>query len=108
MVEVIEETYYPFSKRIALRIRSESTVHFSLHLRLPGWCDNAKLEINGRRGAAVNNPVESHTEESGLPVLYLPVIRASAQHYFHVPPEAGGTAGEVLGDKRIGFPGMLG
>lgn len=50
-VEIVEETSYPFSERITFRIRSEQPVDFPLHLRIPAWCDDPKLEINGKSQA---------------------------------------------------------
>lgn len=47
-VEIVEETSYPFSETILLRIRSTEPLEFPLHLRIPGWCDRPRLEINGK------------------------------------------------------------
>ena len=57
VVEILEETSYPFSERIRLRIRSRRPVEFPLHLRVPGWCDSPHLEINGKSQALP--PVEN-------------------------------------------------
>lgn len=56
-VEIIEKTSYPFSDRITLRIRTEQPVEFPLHLRVPAWCSNPRLKVNGKSKsiAAVQN-----------------------------------------------------
>lgn len=47
-VEIVEETSYPFSERIDFEIRTESPVEFTLRLRIPGWCENARVSVNGQ------------------------------------------------------------
>lgn len=46
-VEIIEETSYPFSSQIDFRIVAPQPVEFALHLRIPGWCEGARIEVNG-------------------------------------------------------------
>jgi uncharacterized protein len=48
-IEIIEETSYPFSEEMSFRIRSARPVEFPLHLRVPAWCKQPKLSVNGRR-----------------------------------------------------------
>lgn len=49
-VKITEETFYPMSNEInfTLRIQDQKVdnVEFPFHLRIPGWCKNAKIEIN--------------------------------------------------------------
>jgi uncharacterized protein len=45
-VEIVEETSYPFSERITFRIHSSEALEFPLYLRIPGWCQSARLLIN--------------------------------------------------------------
>jgi hypothetical protein len=61
-VEIIEETSYPFSKRITFRIRAAQPVEFLLHLRVPSWCSNPDLKVNGKSKAV-------STIENGFCVL---------------------------------------
>jgi uncharacterized protein len=46
---------YPFGERVSLRIAASQPRHFTLHLRIPAWSEQARIELNGRpwRGAAV-------------------------------------------------------
>jgi hypothetical protein len=47
-VDVIftETTNYPFDDTIVFTFKSEKSVFFPLHLRIPGWCEHAALYIN--------------------------------------------------------------
>jgi hypothetical protein len=46
-VTVTEQTKYPFEEQVALKIAARTAVAFPLYLRAPGWCDAAKIAING-------------------------------------------------------------
>ena len=43
-----EKTNYPFDENIKFVFASESDVAFPFHLRIPKWCKNASVEINGK------------------------------------------------------------
>ena len=47
VVTIQEDTDYPFSDQINFKIKTGKIVHFSLQLRIPAWCKNAKVTING-------------------------------------------------------------
>ena len=47
-VEITETTDYPFSETIAFKLASPKPVKFPLMLRVPGWCDAAKVAVNGQ------------------------------------------------------------
>jgi hypothetical protein len=47
-VRIVEETDYPFGEEIVFRISCAKPVRFTLHLRIPGWCAQARLHVNGR------------------------------------------------------------
>lgn len=47
-VEFIEKTNYPFDNTIHFTYKSDQPgLFFPLHLRIPGWCDSATIEVNG-------------------------------------------------------------
>lgn len=46
-IEIHEETDYPFGEEIRFTIRSERAVSFPLSLRIPGWCNEPELMLNG-------------------------------------------------------------
>lgn len=46
-ITIEEQTDYPFSGGIELRIKSSGPVEFPLHLRIPGWAEGAEVRVNG-------------------------------------------------------------
>jgi len=48
-VTITEETAYPFDEEIRFHIKTAMPVRFSFRVRIPGWCRNAALHVNGRR-----------------------------------------------------------
>lgn len=51
-VRVREETDYPFSGEVKLSVECEGGAAFPLYLRIPGWCRDFRVEVNGRPAAA--------------------------------------------------------
>jgi hypothetical protein len=60
-VTIQEETKYPFEERIRFKIACSKSVRFPLHLRIPGWCEDPGLLINGE--------AEKFIIEEGMVVL---------------------------------------
>ena len=50
-VEIIihEETNYPFEEKIRFTIETPESVNFPFYLRIPSWCKNASVSINGKK-----------------------------------------------------------
>lgn len=48
-VTVVEETGYPFAETIEFQVRTAQPVRFPLSLRIPGWCREATIKLNGQR-----------------------------------------------------------
>lgn len=46
-VTLTADTKYPFEERVRLALSTPRAVRFPLHLRIPSWCEAAKLELNG-------------------------------------------------------------
>ena len=46
-VTIKEETKYPFEEDIKLTVSCDNETLFPLYLRIPEWCSNAKIKING-------------------------------------------------------------
>ncbi len=46
-VRISEDTDYPFGGIVNLTLWVEQDVEFPLYLRIPGWCKNARISING-------------------------------------------------------------
>lgn len=51
LVKIEEKTDYPFDETIRFRIdipdKATESVEFPLYLRIPGWCEEAELRVNG-------------------------------------------------------------
>lgn len=50
-VKITEETFYPMDETVGFRLsildKRQQSVHFPFHLRIPGWCKEAVVRING-------------------------------------------------------------
>ena len=47
LVTLKQSTHYPFDDNIKIEISTAAIVNFPLYLRIPSWCGNAALMING-------------------------------------------------------------
>lgn len=47
-VTIVEKTDFPFDETVEFEIQADKPATFPLHLRIPGWCANASLTINGK------------------------------------------------------------
>ena len=47
-VQITEDTGYPFAEQIRLTVSVSNSVAFPLALRIPGWCSNATITVNGQ------------------------------------------------------------
>jgi uncharacterized protein len=49
-VTITEETQYPFDETVTIRLKTERPKErFPLLLRIPGWCNGAKIRINSKK-----------------------------------------------------------
>ncbi|MFJ3664659.1 RICIN domain-containing protein [Streptomyces sp. NPDC090119] len=55
-VTVTEETDYPFGETVRLTLSTPKPVRFPLRLRVPGWCADPVLTVNGQAVAARPGP----------------------------------------------------
>ena len=76
-VTLTQSTEYPWSGRVSLQVSPEQTASFSLRLRLPAWCQNPEVSLNGEavtliteRGYAV---LEREWQSGDTVVLDLPM-----------------------------------
>ena len=46
-VTITEETDYPFRSRISFRIKTARPIAFDFQCRIPQWCSNATVQLNG-------------------------------------------------------------
>jgi hypothetical protein len=47
-VRLVQETRYPWDGKVTIRIEPEQAVAFDISLRLPAWCEGAKIAVNGK------------------------------------------------------------
>jgi DUF1680 family protein len=50
--EVEVTTGYPWQGRVTVRVRASGPQPWSLHLRIPGWCADPRIMVNGQPSAA--------------------------------------------------------
>ncbi|HEU5148295.1 MAG TPA: beta-L-arabinofuranosidase domain-containing protein, partial [Chryseosolibacter sp.] len=48
-VTIVENTLYPFGDQINLELRTNKAVTFPLKLRIPSWCNEATVLLNGKQ-----------------------------------------------------------
>lgn len=48
-VRLTEETHYPFEEKIRFTLAMDKATTFPLYLRVPAWCKNAGLSLNGKK-----------------------------------------------------------
>jgi hypothetical protein len=51
-VNISEETDYPFKENIRFTFQTKNAVKFPFHLRIPEWCKNSSITLNGKAIAA--------------------------------------------------------
>jgi len=59
-VTIVEDTRYPFEEEIRFTIKTPKAVRFPLYLRVPKWCDGAKLTVDGRTVSLKSDPAKSY------------------------------------------------
>jgi len=47
-VQITEDTGYPFEEQVRLNVSVSNAVAFPLVLRIPAWCSNATITVNGQ------------------------------------------------------------
>ncbi len=48
-VTIRTRTHYPFEDRVRMNMSTENAVRFPLYLRVPGWCEEFGIRINGKQ-----------------------------------------------------------
>jgi len=46
-VTIVEETNYPFDEQLSFTLTTAADVQFPLKLRIPAWCNQPQVEVNG-------------------------------------------------------------
>jgi hypothetical protein len=47
-VTIREDTHYPFDEQIRLTVKTPQPVAFPVYLRVPGWCEQVDVQVNGQ------------------------------------------------------------
>ncbi|MGQ8338831.1 beta-L-arabinofuranosidase domain-containing protein [Sunxiuqinia sp. A32] len=47
-ISITETTDYPFKEDIQFAVEMDGTIKFPFHLRIPEWCENATISVNGK------------------------------------------------------------
>src|SRR5205814_6703129 len=84
-VKISEETDYPFSEKITLKISTDNTATFPLYLRIPRWSDKPLVKVNGKTVAMKSQPlayavIERAWKDGDIVTLQLP-MRVSVQRW---------------------------
>ena len=48
-VELSEQTHYPFEESVNFSVKTSRPVSFPLYLRIPNWCAEAAVKVNGEK-----------------------------------------------------------
>jgi hypothetical protein len=56
-VKIEETTDYPFGDTIELKVTADAPAQFPLYLRVPRWCEGAKVTVNGQAQGAEAKPL---------------------------------------------------
>ena len=54
-VKLVQNTNYPWSERVRIRVSPAAPAAFTLAVRIPGWCKKAQATVNGKRVAVKPN-----------------------------------------------------
>jgi hypothetical protein len=55
-IRIVEDTDYPFGGIVNFTLWTEKTVEFPLYLRIPVWCKEASISVNGKPSEAQLEP----------------------------------------------------
>jgi Beta-L-arabinofuranosidase, GH127 len=77
-VTLTQTTHYPFDENIKIEISTTSAVNFPLYLRIPNWCNDAKIMVNGTAPTITFEPgsyarIERKWKQGDVVELVLPM-----------------------------------
>lgn len=85
-IKLIQETDYPWKEEIKIKVLAKEEVKFTLALRIPGWCPEAKIKVNNKvinieeikfNGYVMLNREWKDSDEIVL-ILKMPILRMKA------------------------------
>ncbi|MGM0489094.1 MAG: beta-L-arabinofuranosidase domain-containing protein [Planctomycetota bacterium] len=57
-VTIEQRTHYPFGETVEFTIATDNPVAFPVYLRVPGWCEQPRLKVNGQSHPVTAGPGE--------------------------------------------------
>ena len=63
-VQVSVDTAYPFEEQVRIQIGLTNSLNFPLQVRIPGWCTNATVSVNGQNQAGVTSGTFLHLQRT--------------------------------------------
>jgi DUF1680 family protein len=57
-ITLLEDTNYPYEEDIRFTLQTAQNVKFPLYFRVPGWCKNASIQLNGKKLNLIANSGE--------------------------------------------------
>jgi DUF1680 family protein len=85
-IKLIQETDYPWKEEIKIKVFTEEEIKFTLALRIPSWCPEAKIKVNNQvvdieertlNGYVMINREWKASDEIVL-ILKMPILRMKA------------------------------
>ena len=78
-VQVETTTGYPFEENVHFAIHADEATRFPLYLRVPGWCERARVTVNNRRVVTDPTPgrfvrIERTWQRGDTVTLELPMV----------------------------------
>lgn len=86
-IQLVAATHYPFDETIHITVKTPKAVSFPLYLRIPSWCNNASVEVNGKKLPLTAQP-DTYAKLTGTwkngdqVVLHLP-MRVTLREWAH-------------------------
>jgi hypothetical protein len=76
-VTIREETRYPFEERVRFHFTTGAPVNFPFHIRIPGWCEDPLITVNGDKVNAATKDgiavIDRSWQDGDEVELYLPM-----------------------------------
>ena len=77
-VTLKQTTNYPFDEHIKIEVGTAASVNFPLYLRIPNWCSNASITINGNAVSVATEPgsylrIQNDWKQGDIVELLLPM-----------------------------------
>lgn len=84
-IHFTEETGYPFEDKIRFKYHTNKKILFPLHLRIPSWCDEAVITVNGSffmkaKGGEIAKVVRTWSKDDVLELSLPMKVKISKWH----------------------------